>query len=286
MRLNIIQFNPYIIGIRYFNGNVYDKGKIFPERSVYDYEIEYIIDGSGSMVFDGHSYTLQRGMTFFRRPHQKNYGVMPYECYLITFDMLGNWENKTDHFTVPKDTYQPLVDIDLNIPPVIRAVFNEKIERMLQNMHEEYLNESVFKQQLLKAYFFQLINELYVHQNIDIYNDINVTPVLKNKIKKCMNHIEQNYKRNIDISELSSIANLSTSYFHKIFKLYTGLSPAQYLIGIRLDRAKKLMTHTELEIKEICYECGMADTSYFCKLFKQKNGYTPLEFKARNMLKF
>lgn len=274
------KFNPYIISIRYFNGKIYDEGMVFPVRKVYDYEIEYIIDGNGCMVVDGVKNQLQSGMTFFRRPHQENYGIMPYECYLVVFDAAGNCKNNSDQFTVCKNRYQPLHEIDIPIPPVTKFYYKEKVESILRIMHMEYMQANPFKQLLLKSYFFQLISEIIsVNMNQSIDYPLNITPMIQKRIERCIEYIKENYKNELDINKLASEAKLSSSHFHRIFKLATGESPIQYAINLRLNEAKRLLVQTEYGIKEVCYECGFDDPSYFCKIFKQKTGLTPLAFR-------
>jgi len=286
-KISVDKFNPYIISVRYFNGKVYEEGKVFPERNVYDYELEYIPDGNGTMVFDGVVYPLQGGTTFFRKPHDKNYGIMPYESYLIIFDASGNCRNNSDQFTIGRKRFQPLKEIDIPIPSVTRFFYKEKVESILKCMHMEFMQSNPLKPLLLKSYFYQLINEiLLLNSNQKCDCNLNLTPIVQKRIEICIKYINENFKSDIDISKLSLESNISPSHLYRAFKLAIGQSPIQYMLKLRICHAKRLLVQTEKGVKEVSYECGFEDPSYFCKIFKQKTGVTPLFFRETYPLKF
>jgi transcriptional regulator GlxA family with amidase domain len=72
------------------------------------------------------------------------------------------------------------------------------------------------------------------------------------------------------------------SAFRKAFKRMTGQSPNQYHLNVRLNRAKKLLTSTVLNINEISNHTGFESVYYFSKLFKKKNGVSPRSYRNEN----
>jgi len=72
---------------------------------------------------------------------------------------------------------------------------------------------------------------------------------------------------------------MSYSKFRQAFKKSTGLSPNQYYLNIRLNKAKELLTSTSLNINEIAYHTGFESIFYFSKLFKKKNGVSPKDYR-------
>jgi transcriptional regulator GlxA family with amidase domain len=77
---------------------------------------------------------------------------------------------------------------------------------------------------------------------------------------------------------------VSYSWFRHTFAAYTGLSPHQYLLELRLVRARGLLTETELSVKEIAMLTGFEDELYFSRLFRQKLNLTPSQWRSRNRL--
>jgi len=71
------------------------------------------------------------------------------------------------------------------------------------------------------------------------------------------------------------------SNFRKLFKAYTGISPGQFYIQLKIERAKELLCSPAIPVKEIAYELRFESHFYFSKLFKEKTGLTPTAFRLR-----
>ena len=66
-----------------------------------------------------------------------------------------------------------------------------------------------------------------------------------------------------------------------MFKKYTGISPAQYHLQLRIKKAEDMLSMTNKPIKEIAFELGFSSLFYFSRLFKQKTGVNPTELRNR-----
>lgn len=95
-------------------------------------------------------------------------------------------------------------------------------------------------------------------------------------------YIENNYNKNINISELAQKTGYSVVHFINKFKKFYGYSPGQYLGRIRLQKAMELLTISNMTSKEIAYMCGFNDELYFIRFFKKHLGLTPKEFRKNN----
>lgn len=69
------------------------------------------------------------------------------------------------------------------------------------------------------------------------------------------------------------------SWFRHIFKEYTGFSPNQYMIELRISKSKELLTNTNMTCQQIAYAVGFETPSYFTIVFKKKVGSTPSEYR-------
>lgn len=92
-------------------------------------------------------------------------------------------------------------------------------------------------------------------------------------------YIRSNYSKDISLDEVSQEVNISPYYFSKVFKEEVGEGFVEYLTGLRMDKAKELLTSTEYSMKEICSMVGYADPNYFSRIFKKNTGVTPTEYK-------
>jgi AraC-like DNA-binding protein len=78
----------------------------------------------------------------------------------------------------------------------------------------------------------------------------------------------------VRISGIAEQCNLSRSHFSRAFKKMTGHSPQDWLLGMKIEKAKSLLT-TPMAITDIVYECGFADHSHFTRTFSRFAGMTP-----------
>lgn len=98
-------------------------------------------------------------------------------------------------------------------------------------------------------------------------------------ISKAKSFIEENFQRDISLDDVSRIVDISPYYFSKLFKEETGENFIDYLTGIRIEKAKKLLQNRELSIKNICADTGYSDPNYFSRIFKKQVGVTPTEYR-------
>ena len=99
------------------------------------------------------------------------------------------------------------------------------------------------------------------------------------RIKAVIEFINANYDKDVTVDEMAGLAYMSTSYFSKAFKENTSFSPYDYLLDVRLGKAKEMLIKTKLSISEIAYKTGFNSTSNFIYFFKKETGVSPLKFR-------
>lgn len=100
-------------------------------------------------------------------------------------------------------------------------------------------------------------------------------------IHKAMFLLRESLESPLDIQKLIRKLPMGYSKFRKLFKSETGLSPHQYHLDLRINKAKELLQTTELNIKEIAYQTGFESEFYFSKLFRKKVEMSPTEYRIR-----
>lgn len=98
-------------------------------------------------------------------------------------------------------------------------------------------------------------------------------------IQSLLDFVHQHYATGMTVSQLSVHGHINKNKCTQLFKEYTGLSPANYILAYRLQQAKGLLLHTQQPVSEICYQVGFNHLSYFIERFKQRYGSTPLAFR-------
>lgn len=96
---------------------------------------------------------------------------------------------------------------------------------------------------------------------------------------KVMKYIDDHITTNITLKEVASLACLETTYFSRAFKKKTGIGFVEYITQKRMLRAQKLLSQTQMQVKEIMYSLSYNDEKYFRQLFKKFTGYSPIEYR-------
>lgn len=99
-------------------------------------------------------------------------------------------------------------------------------------------------------------------------------------ISKGIQYLENNEEQDLKISEIASMCHVSEVYFRKLFKKYSGMSPAKFKLHTRISKAKNYLRYDDLTISEISDLLGFNDVSYFIKTFKEIAGMTPNKYRT------
>ncbi|WP_027085506.1 response regulator transcription factor [Cohnella panacarvi] len=101
-------------------------------------------------------------------------------------------------------------------------------------------------------------------------------------VKTVAEFIKNNYSRELSLEDIAKQFNINAPHLSKIFLKYTGESPSRYIMTLRMNEAKHLLSlKKELSVKEIGETVGYPDPFYFSRIFKQFTGMTPTEYKNR-----
>ena len=103
-----------------------------------------------------------------------------------------------------------------------------------------------------------------------------------NEIETAVRYFNEHYNDSINIAEYAESKNMSTSWFIRNFKLYTGSTPLNYILNIRISNAQSLLENTKYNITEIAAITGYDNPLYFSRLFKKQTGLSPSEYRKQS----
>lgn len=103
-------------------------------------------------------------------------------------------------------------------------------------------------------------------------------------IKTALTFIKDNYQNKIYISDLAGQVNLNEQYFCRLFRKAIGYSPIEYLNEYRIKQAKRLLEETDLQVTEVCLDCGFNNLGNFLQEFRKHTGTTPLQYRKHKQL--
>ncbi|MEH1829264.1 MAG: AraC family transcriptional regulator [Nostoc sp.] len=98
-------------------------------------------------------------------------------------------------------------------------------------------------------------------------------------LQKITDYIHDYLYQDLKLIELSTIAQLSPYYFLRLFKQRMGITPHQYILQRRIEKAKHLLQHSNLSIADIATQTGFSDQSHLTKCFKRQVGVTPKQLR-------
>jgi transcriptional regulator GlxA family with amidase domain len=116
-------------------------------------------------------------------------------------------------------------------------------------------------------------------------SDRHLSPRQKDMIRKAIAYMQANVENLIDVASVASYLGISSSHFCTLFLEVIGCSPGDYLITLRLERAKRYLAHSHMSVTNVCTKLGYTP-SHFSRLFKRYIGCTSRQFvqqtQARN----
>jgi AraC family transcriptional regulator len=99
------------------------------------------------------------------------------------------------------------------------------------------------------------------------------------QIRRAIDFMEANLEHSVDLPTIAEATGLSSSHFAREFRAMVGKAPHQYLMKIRIDRAKRFLSETDRGIAKIACACGFANQEHLTRLFKRSCGLTPAGFR-------
>jgi AraC family transcriptional regulator len=156
------------------------------------------------------------------------------------------------------------------------------IKNLLELFKQEFalngLTDLLYTEALATALSLHLIRTYTDRQPLKIIQEVYAH---RSQLTEIIDYIEQNLDREITVQALAQRTQLSISVFAHSFKKITGISPYQFIIQQRLEKARKLLLDREanLAISTICQMCGFSNTSIFTNRFSQKYGISPAKYR-------
>lgn len=162
--------------------------------------------------------------------------------------------------------------------PIYHVGYSSLIESLYKSAYEAAVEEAAYAQQVMAGLVNHLIGLMYsLERNIEL----NKNSAQVDMVNKARFRIREALESELSIQQIAEELSVSYSNFRKLFKEYTGLSPATYQQELRLLRAKELLSTTNLSIKEIAYRLNFESPDYFSAKFKAKMGCKPSDIRPK-----
>ncbi|NEW05702.1 AraC family transcriptional regulator [Paenibacillus sp. SYP-B3998] len=145
---------------------------------------------------------------------------------------------------------------------------------IVEVMAREWLVDNKLERFHVNALFHQFIYEIF--RQLQLQDIPTMKPDL---VAQTLRYINEHYMDPITLEQLAQVLNYSSKNLSKVFKKQTGYSLIDYVIQVRIHKAKDLLKRTDSTIQEIAESIGYSDRLYFTRIFKKHAGVSPGSFK-------
>ena len=148
---------------------------------------------------------------------------------------------------------------------------------LLTELHRESCSSQLYVDSLANVLAIHLLREHGTAcPQLPVYDG----GLSQRQLMQVLDYIDAHLDREIKLADLAQLVDMSHFHFGRLFKRSLGLSPYQYLLQQRVERAKQWLKRTNKPIVEIAFDCGFNSHSHLCKQFRQQTGITPKAYRA------
>lgn len=247
------------------SGHFYAGADFFTERdSKAQYYFIYTVSGCGLLQYAGQEAQLPPGTAALIYCDS-------YHCYRTA--SAEPWEHKWVHFTGSSAfVFDSLIN-EGGLNPVTvrnRMEFEEQLDGILRISGVLDIEKSVRLSLYTNTLLSMLVADRQQHgQNVRSRGDVRTAAA----------YIHAHYREPLSLEDITRQIHISKYYFVKLFKQETGMTPYEYLLNYRINKAKELLRTAEAPINQIAGAVGFSSQNNFIKQFKAITGVTPLTYR-------
>lgn len=246
----------------YFN---WENGRILNE-----YQLIYIAQGEGMFESSGMSKSkINEGSVILLFPGEwhrfKPNADTGWDEYWVGFkgDVIDNLIKK--RFFHPEEA-------------LLHAGFREEIIILLTEIIEHTKVEKTGYQPLISGAVLHLLGYIHSLTRQKIFENESMVEIIVDKARVLL---RTKIDEDVTMQKIADELQVSYAWFRKMFKRYTGIAPQQYLIQLKIEKAKMLLGIPSKSVKEVAYELNFESYYYFSKLFKERVGLSPDQYKKK-----
>lgn len=234
-----------------------------------DYDLWLAIAGKGQLMLGTETYPVRAGTLFWLRPGDDGLAVHdpadPLTVIFVHFDF----------FRAGSDEPVPVCPDTLahrHIPLTDRSKIESSLARVVRLNQIPTVMGTVEARAALNLALVEIYRQDAVNRGA-----VNVQP--DPRVSRVLQRIHRNPAERLSLTDAASLANLSPDHFSRLFKAHTGTSFRQYVLDVRLERARHLLEETTLPISEVAEALGYDDVFLFSRQCKARYGAAPTQLR-------
>lgn len=294
---DFVKINPFVRHVNKIIINEWEK-HCCPLRQLYDYQLVVMLKGELKFKIESSEVSIKAGDCLIIPPFVSSLEYTSDDLndshlyFIVHFDFFYQQErrdwNVEDMYlkycrpwiknVEPDPRYVDKTGINSHVLTGFVLFENRLYDEMLgdlQNMVNIYRyfyprERSDNDELRLRAYFVKILS--------CFCEDPNKKSCYSETVNRFIEYVSVNYKAEINMSEIVQSYGYTINYYRKIFKEQTGVTPAEYLLDVRMKKAKELLMYNNA-VNKVAEKVGFPDPYYFSKVFKKTTGLSPKEYK-------
>ena len=262
--------------IKVFHSRVGAGMRAYREHHHTECELSLFVEGSGIYTVGDTKYEFGKGDMFLFGSNESHCITELYtetDILNIHFEPRLLWENPENMelmtlFTSKNQNFSnmiPAKDMDL--------------KSKICNIEHEITNKLTgYKIECKNRLFSALVYILRSYDYFDEGRDYIKYKFTIEKMKNAMNYINDNLEEKITLEDIAGVACMTPTYFSAVFKKLNGISPWEYIIIKRVEKAISLIKTTEMTMLDVAENCGFSSSSNFYKAFSKVTGKKPSDY--------
>ncbi|MBB3113088.1 AraC-like DNA-binding protein [Paenibacillus phyllosphaerae] len=243
------------------------------------FDLLFVVSGTLHIGENGKEWSLAEGDTLLLLPEGEHYSVKPCEretvFYWVHFEhALWREGRLAQEDAVTKPLRSPFdAPKAIRIPKQSRLPHPAVAFDTLQRLIDLPIGEFFWEKQYLLMRLLALLE--------DKGFGVTSTPATR-LAEKAASYLQQNYRDDITNESLAEVFHFHPNYVVRCMKMRYGITPSQYLLQFRMERAKQLLISTDWSVDRIAEEIGFQYSTHFIACFKRSAGITPLRFRKQH----
>jgi YesN/AraC family two-component response regulator len=260
-------------------------------------EIAYVASGQGIHYLGGQEYLVSKGDLFvinynvpheFRsNPNSDSSQLIVYNCIFkpefIDYSLVNckDFSDITQHFF-----FKSLFPEERCAQADIRLTDRDSgdIEELYEKMYSEFKMQEEGYIEIIRAYVIELLVKIFrLYRRTNKLNE-GIGYQRKQMLENVIRYMKANYREELKLEDLASMAFLSPNYFCSLFKNCVGMTVSEYIQKLRIEQACNLLRDTEMKVLDIAGQVGYTDIKFFNQIFKRITGMTPTQYRKKKEL--
>lgn len=250
-------------------------------------ELTYITKGRMEWVVDGEVEVVQQGDIFFTLPWQLHGSPVlqqpENEAWHILFKLPGDVRQPKEQFNFPSKLGMRAREMQ-RLSRIFAATkrhawpANPRIKAIFPWMVEEFKSRSLLSQNnryhLLSALLIELGRVIESEPGVQLHATDS-----ERRVEQFLNTLKSNCGEEWTLDSMASRCGVQRTRFSNLVRKLTGFTPMNYLMRVRIDRARDLLRVPSKPIIEIAMDCGFSSSQYFANVFRRCVGLSPSEYR-------